>query len=298
MPLQTDIWRLGVVQAPLDAILQAGDLERFDIVWAPEEPAYAFLADPFGLWRDGSLHVFAETFDYRTRHGAIDLLRFDAAFRLLDRRRVLTEPWHLSYPQVFEADGETWLLPEAYRSGCLTLYRAALFPDVWEPMARIELDEPAIDATPFRYGGLWWLAYSPSRKKAARQSHLHLAYAEKLTGPWTPHPDNPVRIDRASARPGGSAIISDGDVLIPMQDCTRTYGGAIRPLRITRLTPETLRAEAGASIRAPRSAWPYIDGLHTLSAAGPVTLVDVKKINQSPTGIVIDAGRVLGFWRG
>lgn len=298
MPLRTDLWRIGLVRARIETVLEAGDLSGFDIVWGPQEPGFTFLADPFGLWRDGTLHVFAEAYDYRTRHGVIDLLRYDAGLTLLDRRRVLAEPWHLSYPQVFEADGETWMLPEGYRSGTLTLYRAKAFPDVWERAAEIPLDEPAIDATPFRHDGLWWLAYSPSREKVARQSRLHLAYAERLTGPWTPHPGNPVRIDRASARPGGTMVARDGVLILPVQDCARTYGGAIRPLAIHRLTPDAFEAEPGAPIVAPPSARPCLDGLHTLSAAGEVALIDVKRIDRSPRGLLIDAGRRLGMWRG
>ena len=298
MPLRTDIWRLGLVKASLETILRAGDLSPFDIVWGPQEPAFAFLADPFGLWRDDVLHVFAEAYDYRSRHGVIHLLRYDGTLTLLDRWRVLSEPWHLSYPQVFEAEGETWMLPEAFRSGTLTLYRAKCFPYAWERVTTIPLDEPAIDATPFRHDGLWWLAYSPSRLKSARQARLHLAYAERLTGPWTAHPGNPVRIDRSSARPGGTAVVGDDSVVLPMQDCTRTYGGAIRPLRISRLSPDAFEAETSPPIRAPLSAWPEIDGLHTLSAAGDVTLIDVKRIDRSPAGLAIDAGRALGFWRG
>jgi len=298
MPLRSDLWRFGIVRADLETILNAGDLEPFEIQWGPEEPAFTFLADPFGLWRDGILHVFAEAYDYRTRHGVIDLIRYDSDLVLQDRRRVLAEPWHLSYPQVFEAEGEIWMLPEAYRSGTLTLYRAKAFPDVWERAVAIPLDEPAIDATPFRHDGLWWLAYSPSREKAARQSRLHLAYAERIAGPWTPHPGNPVRIDQASARPGGTVVSDENGLILPTQDCTKTYGGAIRPLRISQLTVDTFAAAPGEPIHAPRSASPRLDGLHTLSAAGDVTLIDVKRIDRSPRGLLIDAGRALGAWRG
>ena len=133
MPLRHDIWRVGVVAAPIAELLVSGAIGRREIAWLPFEARdFAFLADPFGLWRDGKLHLFAEAYDYRTRHGRIDLLILDEGFAVADRRTVLVEPWHLSYPFVFEGDGETWMLPEAHRSGRLTLYRAAAFPDRWE----------------------------------------------------------------------------------------------------------------------------------------------------------------------
>lgn len=112
MPRRCDLWRIGIVAAPIEAVVARGGIAGLRTTWLPAGAPFTFLADPFGLWRGGVLHLFAESYDYRTRHGVIDLLRFDEGLKLLDRRRVLREPWHLSYPYVFEADGETWMLPE------------------------------------------------------------------------------------------------------------------------------------------------------------------------------------------
>jgi hypothetical protein len=295
MGLGKDIWRIGLVAAPADQIAAQG-LEDSAIRWVAGERPFSFLADPFGLWRDGALHVFAEAYDYRTRHGVIEHLLFDAGLDLQSRRTVLREPWHLSYPSVFEAEGETWMLPEAHRSGALTLYRAADFPSRWEPVVRLELDTAAIDPTLFRHDDRWWLAYSPNGTQAEKQGRLHLAFAERLTGPWTPHPGNPVRLDRASSRPGGAALRVDGALRLPVQDCSRTYGGAIRLLRIDALTPDRFRAEAGPPLRPPASAGAFQDGLHTFTSCGPITLIDVKRIDRSPSGLALDAARRLGRW--
>lgn len=279
-----DIWRVGLVAAPIAEIARRGFPADVPVRWLAEEGRLKFLADPFGLWRDGRLHLFVEAYDYRTRHGVIETIELGADFTPLRRSVALREPWHLSYPQVFEAEGETWMLPEAYRSGALSLYRAAAFPDVWEPVVRLELDTPAIDATPFRHDGLWWLAYSPKGPQRWKQGRLHLAFAERLTGPWRTHPGNPVRKDLASSRPGGTAWIEDGLVRLPVQDCTRTYGGAIRILNISKLDPQSFEAEASAPLGLPPGAGPYSRGLHTLSACGPVTFFDVKRIDRSLWG--------------
>lgn len=276
-----DIWRIGLVQAPIAEIARRGFLPDEPLHWLPEEGRLKFLADPFGVWSDGRLHLFAEGYDYRTRHGVIELIELGADFSPVRRSVVLREPWHLSYPQVFEADGQYWMLPEAYRSGALTLYRATRFPHAWEPVVRLELDTPAIDATPFRHDGLWWLAYSPTGPQRWKQGRLHLAYAEHLTGPWRTHPGNPVRTDLASSRPGGTVWFEGGTPRLPVQDCTRTYGGAIRQLALLRLDTESFEAEASSPLTPPPAAAPYTQGLHTLSACGPLTLFDVKRIDRS-----------------
>ena len=293
-----DIWRLGLIHAPVQAVVAAGGLEGLSIDWLPVGPALTFLADPFGIGRDGVLNLFAEAYDYRTRRGTIVVQRYDAALQLLDQRTVLSEPWHLSYPFVFEAEGETWMLPEAHRSGTLSLYRAEAFPHAWERVASFGLDTPAVDATPFQWEGRWWLAYSPGGSRSAKQAHLHLAFADRLTGPWTPHPANPVRVDRASSRPGGAPFEdADGSLVLPVQDCTSTYGGAIRPLKIIELSPHSFRAEAGDAIAPPSQAAPFLDGLHTLSGCGELTLVDVKRVDRSLGGFAVDLRRRLSGQR-
>jgi len=289
MPRRCDLWRIGIVRAGIAEIAAAGLMDR-DIQWLPEEPSFRFLADPFGLWREDRLFLFAEAYDYRTRHGVIDRLTLDADLQLLDRTTVLREPWHLSYPYVFQVEGETWMLPEAHRSGSLTLYRAVDFLDRWEAVTRIALDVAPIDATPIYYDGRWWLFYSGGPNREDRMGALRAAWAERLEGPWHVHPRNPIRRDLGGGRPGGTPFL-DGEVLcLPVQDCRHTYGGAVRILRFNRLTPDTVEVEIGPPLRPPADTR-YREGFHTLAACGPVTLIDAKRIDRSGRGWLIDLAR-------
>ena len=291
MALRKDIWRPAIVEATIADIVGRGSLDGLAVHWLPPLGSFRFLADPFGLWRDGKLHVFVEAYDYRVRIGTVEVLVYDAAFRLLDRQPVLAEPWHLSYPQVFEAEGETWMLPEAHRSGRLTLYRAVDFPRAWEPAMVIDLGHPAVDATPVFHDGLWWLFYTSTGTEAEKMGALNIAFAERLAGPWHAHPGNPVRTDAAGARPGGTAFVLDGRLVLPVQDCSRTYGGGIRALTIERLTTTAFEATLGPPLLPPASFAPYTEGLHTLAAAGPVTLIDVKRTELSLHGLGIEIRR-------
>ncbi len=288
MGLRKDIWRPAIVAAPLPAILARGSFEDLPLAWLPPMPSFQFLADPFGYWRDSRLHVFVETYDYRVRIGRIEVLVYDAALNLVDRQPALAEPWHLSYPFVFDAEGETWMLPEAHRSRALTLYRAAGFPTRWEPAHRIELDCVAIDATPLFHEGRWWLFYTACAREIDKVGALHLAWAERLAGPWHPLPQNPVRFDVGSARPGGTPAVIDGRVMLPVQDCTHTYGGGILPLWFDVLTPGRVETTAGSRLPIPSSFAPYTEGLHTLSAAGEVTLIDMKRTELSLHGLGVE----------
>ena len=291
MALRKDIWRPAIVSAPIGEIVARGSIAGLPLTWLPPMGSFRFLADPFGWWRDGKLHVFVETYDYRVRVGAIEVLTYAADRTLLDRQWALREPWHLSYPIVWEGEGETWMLPEAHRSGGLTLYRAVDFPTRWEAACRIDLDHVAVDATPLWHDGLWWLFYTSASTEPDKTAALHIAFAERLTGPWRPHPGNPVHRDHASARPGGTAQLIDGRVMLPVQDCSRTYGGAIRPLWFDRLDTARVDVRPGAAIGGGDTLSPYSEGLHTLAAAGDVTLIDAKRTELSLRGLSIEAIR-------
>ena len=114
---------------------------------------------------------------------------------------------------------------------------------------------------------------------------LFIFHSYELHGPWEPHAVNPVKCDLRSSRPGGTPFMGeDGALYRPAQDCSRVYGGAVVINRVTRLTPDEFQEEAAAHLRADR-AGPCPDGLHTLSAAGNLTLIDGKRHELVPLAV-------------
>lgn len=277
---ETDIWRVGIIKAPMETVITQGVQ---DIHWLKEEKHFKFLADPFGLYKENKFYIFAESYDYRERHGRIEVLVLDYELTLIDRRIVLCEPWHLSYPMLIEDQGSIYMLPEAYKSGKTTLYKAVNFPYHWEKVNSFSFPEIAIDPTLLLYDGLWWMFYTPVKEGLNRQSVLSVAWAESLTGKWYPHKLNPVRVSPTSARPGGNAIITSQGILLPTQDCSLTYGGGITFLTITALTPDVFEAKICGCLQSHEKFFGiYNQGVHTLSKMGPYSLIDAKKILNQP----------------
>lgn len=280
-----DIWRCALVKRPATELCQA-DLISENLVWLPHPTdKFAFRADPFGIWRDGKLHIFVEYFDYRNLKGQIELLVYDEKWNLLETQIVLSRPWHLSYPFVFTAGDDIWMLPESRRSGQLTLYRSASFPQLWEPFSTISPGGGGVDGTLLSHQGRWWLFYAIVRRGAAPINELHIASARTLEGPWASHPMNPVRTGLRCTRPAGRPIVrNDGWIDLPVQDGSVTYGGAIRRLRIGLLTEWAFEAEDSDWLRPSQAFHPFVDGIHTISAAGTVCLIDCKFIDRSLRG--------------
>src|SRR4051812_4298387 len=217
----TEIWRPGILRAPIADVLAAP--AAIPIVWLPRPRDFCFLADPFGLWRDGHLHVFCESYDYRTKHGVIRFFTYDSALTLVREGEALHRDHHLSYPFLVEHAGEVYMLPEAHRAGKLTLYRARRFPDDWEPVADI-LDLPAIDASMVFHRGRWWMFHALPGPDRRAMRELHVAVADDLRGPWAPHPANPVHTGLAASRPAGTPFRMGEALYLPTQDCREAYG--------------------------------------------------------------------------
>ncbi len=272
-----DFWRCGVVQAEVADLVRARTLAEAAITWLPNNGHLHYLADPFGFWHGSRLHVFAESFSYADGVGHIDVVVLDRDLAIIDQRTVLRERWHLSYPFVFEADGAIWMMPEAHEAGALWVYRACDFPHRWERAHQIVLDHVPLDATLLRHEDLWWLFYAPADPAATRLTTLCAAFAPRIDGPWTPHPANPILVDADGARPGGTPVRVDGRIHLPLQRCVGSYGSGLRIAGIDQLTPARATLTVTGEIEAPAIAAPFTDGCHTLSAAGAVTLIDVKQ---------------------
>ena len=80
-------------------------------------PPDRFWCDPFLLQRDGALHMFVEEYLYESGGGHISMLSRSASGNWSEPRTVLERPYHMSYPFIFEHEGELLMLPETTAAG-------------------------------------------------------------------------------------------------------------------------------------------------------------------------------------
>ena len=171
----TELWQSGIIHAPISSLLTPNALSGVKITWLPEPLAFTFLADPFGIAHDGGFTVFVEALDYRVKRGEIHYFTYDAEWKIIAQGIALQAPYHLSYPHIIREGGEIYMLPEASRSGKLTLYRAKQFPHQWEPVATL-LEQPAIDASVIFYQGKWWMFYALPGPDGRALRELHIGF--------------------------------------------------------------------------------------------------------------------------
>jgi hypothetical protein len=266
----TEHWKVAVRRAPRPLYENLTTQALREFRWL-ESPRGTFWADPFLFAHEGQTWLFYEEMDYALGRAHLSCGRLDEA-GLRETRVVLRLPFHLSYPQVFAADGEVYLLPEASASGVLTLYRAQRFPDQWVPECQL-LDFPCVDSTVLRARDRWWLFTSPMMV-AGHAPVTWLFSAEALRGPWSFHASSPVASSAAVAR-GGGEIQAQGERLVrPSQDCAAGYGSALLFNTVEPLGADIYRETVGGRISG---GWhPGLAGVHTYNRAGDWETIDGK----------------------
>ena len=91
-----------------------------------------FVADPFLLRRDGRLFLFFEAWRRGSGQGDLCWAERDAAGAWRYSGVALDEPFHLSYPFVFEHEGEVFMIPESRSQRDVRLYAARPCPGRFE----------------------------------------------------------------------------------------------------------------------------------------------------------------------
>lgn len=235
-------------------------------------PPQRSFADPFVVAHDGSSFIFFEDYDEASGKGSISYVSVNGAGQPSEPKRVLQRDYHLSYPFVFEHDGEHYMIPETSEARRVELYRASRFPDEWE-LDRVLLDDiEAVDTTLFVRDGRFWLFTNVGESGGPTVDELFLFHAASLEGPWTAHPRNPVVSDVRRARPAGQLFEWEGKLLRPSQDCSARYGSAIVFNEVTRLTPDEYDE---LPFRRVGPAWAKGNlGSHTYNFDGSVEVVD------------------------
>jgi hypothetical protein len=210
----------------------------------------AYAADPFLFEYLGRTFLFFERFSYGDGRGSIWCCALDADGQPGSPIPVLDTGSHISYPCVFEWDGQVYLVPESEEATCVELYEATDFPTAWR-RRRVLLDDVlAVDPTIVHREETFWLFVNIRADGASEDDELHLFYSAALDGEWRPHPQNPIVSDVRRARCAGRIFELHGALIRPSQDCARTYGHAVTFNRIDVLTP-TDYAETAVSRIGP-----------------------------------------------
>jgi len=217
-----------------------GDVMEINPDDATDLPVRAhIMAAPFLFEHKGETWVFYEAMNADGGDGWIECAR------LTERGAepsvvALSRPHHLSYPFVFQDDGEIYMIPETQQSQRLEIWRATEFPKEWALHATAFEGQYLAESSLFRADdGQWWLLTNLSDHHAF-QDHSSELYLFAVDGPdlksITPHPRNPVVFGADVARNGGAVFRHNGRFFRPAQNNSfGVYGYGLNLMEISRL---------------------------------------------------------------
>ena len=199
--------------------------------------AFQWYADPFVCNDGGREYIFVEMMNHYNVYGQISVAPIEDG-KIGDFHVVISEPFHMSFPNVFQWEGEWYMLPEVYMTGQVRLYRAEEFPDRWVLdsvlMEGAELVDHALLPTDY---GFCVVSYDTSDKRNMRSRAFRLdmgrRHMEEIfpEGNW------------CRERPGGTFYQKDGEWRHVIQDCEKTYGDFLYVYRVKEFSEERFSEE-------------------------------------------------------
>ena len=228
-------------------------------------------ADPFLFEYNGEVYIFAELYDYIHCRGSIGYCKWNGK-KFEKWNQIILEPYHLSYPYVFEKNGQVYIIPESGADNSLYLYRAVNFPNQWEKGKILRENVVYGDTTPF----IWKehnyaLTYDVKNKKKYELVLLDLEDSKKdytLTGIQNINMRRPagkmIQIEKEHIRPAQKCIDDYGEGLIFYKyDCEQ---GIYSEKEIGMIVPQNLKY----------SKIILLDGMHTYNTSKHFEVIDLK----------------------
>jgi hypothetical protein len=261
-------WRLAVRSGSSLIADATGSPNLAGFRWIESAPG-RFYADPFLMEADGQIWVFFEDFNYATNKGIISCAKLgnEDAFEPVP---ALERPYHLSYPCVFRAGNDIFMIPESSANGTVELYRCTRFPDQWVLESTL-LELPGVDTTVWMEAGVFWL-FVTIQEPRGYGIQLSLFSASTLIGRWTPHPANPISTDVRKSRGAGAIFRHNGKLFRPSQDCSGHYGRRFMLNEIVTLNSD--HYEERPCITVDPIWAPKLVGTHSYSHIGQLEVID------------------------
>ena len=264
-------WFIGVIDAPIGQLLSA-DCQPA-VHWLDNPDSGGYWADPMAAAGD-ERRLYCEYFDERAGIGRVERLDLDASGRVNQRVTLAVGGGtHTSFPLMVEINGQRLGLAETGARRECVLHEIDA-DGQWQPLATLVSDVAVADPALFFWEQRYWLALTDMDLGAS--DNLCLYHADHLLGPWTPHANNPVKVDVTSARMAGGFFWHQGRLYRPAQDCLAGYGAGVVLMQVLRCTPTEFEEVPVRQLRPDaHSACPH--GIHTVSAWGQRTLIDGKR---------------------
>ncbi len=180
-----------------------------------QSPIGKYYADPFIIKYKGINYLFFEDYDYKK--GVISYSIINDDLTITRPTVILEEPFHLSFPNIIEENGEFYMIPERGDTGKIVLYKSLNFPNNWVPVKTIIDNVRTSDIDIIKHNNKYWLFTTYG---ADLSDSLLVMNSNSLLGKWEVFGVDNIQ----HSRPAGHIFYHNNHLIRPVQDCTKLYG--------------------------------------------------------------------------
>lgn len=246
-------------------------------------------ADPIVTSYNNDTYLFAECFDMRTQKGTIGCAKFDNSGALSDFQIVIEEPYHLSFPMIFEWGDDLYMIPESSDNMSLNLYRCEGDILNWKKIKEFPTRKPLVDTVVIfsddRRVELLSSAINPENPLQYQWQKYTLTKCEETFSLCENVAFNEGKEYTYYNRMAGTLVNLDGMTILPTQESTSIdYGvnlylndfsaGDVEQLKGKKITVKDILVDG-----IPPE---QMIGIHSYAATEQLEIVDVRYFRFSP----------------
>lgn len=240
--------------------------ERYRSLTVPEG---AWVADPFLYAVNGDHYLFVEFYESKKGQACLAYYKIIAGEAVF-QGKVIEQPYHMSYPCVFEYNGEHYMIPETSANQTVDLYRATQFPTQWEKVKTLLSGKRYVDTTVIKREN----EYRAISYRKSQQGWVLDVFALDLKQ-YTMTLLDSVQYASNIGRPAGG-FLQEEVLLRPAQNCVNKYGENLILYQVDQWTSDTYQEHEIQQISA--QDFPFhgkVDRIHTYNRDSMYECVDI-----------------------
>lgn len=256
-------------------------------------------AEPMPFYWKGTQYVFVEIFDKLKRKSCLGISRMDENGILQKPQRIIEESFSMSFPSVFSAEGEVYMVPECEKAGQIRIYKMGQQVTDWKKVHQFADVGRIVDIVVWKEGDSFLLLGSriceENPKQARRVLYRLTGLGEKeaaLSKCWEDENDS------YDARNGGNLVdTKEGTLRIVRHSTKDIFGKFVTIKHILKLDDSGLQEMQIERIdlaeeKIPLPAFVYRPwGISAYGRGDEIEVMDVLCQRFSPGGLFMKVYR-------
>lgn len=194
--------------------------------------AFCWYADPFVCGDGNREYVFVELMHTYRRYGQIAVAPVSDG-KIGKFQIVISEPFHMSFPNVFRWEKRWYMIPETYQSRQVRLYVADVFPYKWHLDRVLLQGVNLVDHALYpAESGMYMVSYDQSDRENSFNRTFYIDMHDQTCEEFFPEGD------WCKERPGGTFYQKHGAWRHVIQDCELEYGEYLHVFQVNEFSRE------------------------------------------------------------